>query len=214
MDSLIVLVNRLAKAIGLPHDNELPNLGIQTPPRVSTVSATASRLFERFLSLFSFSDKAPASPPTASMPSYQAPSPPFPCLLPHYVKTGDHARLSLYLKNYAISSIDFDSENFTKSPLTAAAEGGKVGIVNILLPYASLKHVGDSLRAMACLPANQRNCQNVIKSAKALAQHLRGHSTYIDTVHLNKERTFLPEQTAWLDEMRGARTPYPQRLPG
>jgi len=148
------------------------------------------------------------------MPSYKPPSPPAPSLLPLYAIRGDNEGLSLYLQKNNFSKIDFASKDFRESPLTVAARGGKVHVVKTLLPYADLEHVRDSLRALACLPHNIRDNQLVTSSGVALAKHLRDNKTYIDTLHMNREAAFTPAQTAWLEEMRGARTPYAYPLPG
>jgi hypothetical protein len=83
-----------------------------------------------------------------------------------------------------------------------AARKGNVEAVSSFLPYATLKNIEDSLRALACLPSHERDCIPVTKCGKTLAMQLRGQGTYIDTLHMSKEVTFLPGQTAWLEELR------------
>jgi hypothetical protein len=214
MDTFFRLANRLARAIGLTHGDELPTAETRKTPTVRTVHSRPNSLIERFFLFFSFPDRKPASQPGASMPSYKPPSPPAPSVLPLYAIRGNSEELRLYLQKNNFSRIDFASKDFKESPLTVAARGGRVHVVNTLLPYADPEHAGDSLRALACLPYNIRNNQLVTESGKALAKHLRDNKTYIDTLRMSKEVTFTPEQMAWLEEMRGAGTPRAHRLPG
>jgi hypothetical protein len=211
LDVFLGFVNRIAKAIGITRDEQLlPSIHTREtlPPRVFTREPIANQPGEKrfsffsFLSFFSTASEKPVSQPSVSMPSYKAPPSDASIRLPYYARNNLSGNIASYFKDNNISSIDLASLGLAESPLMTAARKGNAEAVSSFLPYATLENIEDSLRALACLPSHERDCIPVTKCGKALAMQLRGHGTYIDTLHMSKEVTFLPGQTAWLEELR------------